>query len=169
MKACPFCGYNNREGLLFCEDCGKGLTEGVVDAARSTRQFDSVSDPAIPISRNWGDATGVGEATSLVIHVRDAAQPIVVPMRDEIVVGRADVTSPRQPDVDLTPYGALEKGVSRSHAIVNRSHDTLTLSDMNSANGTYLNGMRLAADQPHIVRDGDEVRFGRLIAHIYFK
>jgi hypothetical protein len=32
-----------------------------------------------------------------------------------------------------------------------------------------LNGQRLIADQPRILRDGDEIRLGKLIAHVYFK
>jgi len=38
-----------------------------------------------------------------------------------------------------------------------------------SSNGTFLNGQRLVPNQPRVLRDGDEVRFGKLVAHIYFK
>jgi pSer/pThr/pTyr-binding forkhead associated (FHA) protein len=85
------------------------------------------------------------------------------------VLGRSDNTSTQKPDLDLTPYGALEKGVSRIHAAIERSEDTLTLIDMGSANGTHLNGQRLIPDQPRVLRDGDEIRLGKLVAHVYFK
>ena len=103
------------------------------------------------------------------MHIRNSADPLVIELADAVVLGRADETSPRQPTIDLTPYGALEKGVSRLHASIDRSDDVLTLVDIGSANGTYLNGYKLAQDQPRVLRDGDEVRFGKLIAHIYFK
>jgi pSer/pThr/pTyr-binding forkhead associated (FHA) protein len=59
--------------------------------------------------------------------------------------------------------------VSRVHAAIERSEDTLTLIDMRSSNGTLLNGQKLVPDQPRVLRDGDEVRLGKLVAHIYFK
>jgi pSer/pThr/pTyr-binding forkhead associated (FHA) protein len=88
---------------------------------------------------------------------------------EKIVMGRSDNSSAQKPDLDLTPFGALEKGVSRLHAAIIRTEDTLTLIDMGSSNGTHLNGQRLIPDQPRILRDGDELRLGKLIAHIYFK
>jgi pSer/pThr/pTyr-binding forkhead associated (FHA) protein len=86
-----------------------------------------------------------------------------------MILGRADSSSTQVPDLDLTPYGALEKGVSRMHAAIHRSEDTLTLVDMGSVNGTHLNGQRLIPEQPRVLRDGDEIRLGKLVAHIYFK
>jgi pSer/pThr/pTyr-binding forkhead associated (FHA) protein len=66
------------------------------------------------------------------------------------------------------PFGAIEKGVSRIHATIERSEDTLTITDLGSSNGTYLNGQRLIANQPRVLRDGDEIKFGKLVTHIYF-
>jgi pSer/pThr/pTyr-binding forkhead associated (FHA) protein len=80
-----------------------------------------------------------------------------------------DTSSTQRPDFDLTPFGALENGVSRMHATIERSEDTLTIMDMGSANGTHLNGQKLVPNQPRILRDGDEIRLGKLVAHIYFK
>ena len=50
-----------------------------------------------------------------------------------------------------------------------RSEGTLTIVDMGSSNGTHLNGQKLMPHQPRVLRDGDEIRFGKLIAKIYFK
>ena len=86
----------------------------------------------------------------------------------QTVLGRADNTSTQKPDLDLTPYGALEKGVSRIHAAICRNDDTLTLVDKGSANGTHLNGQRLVPDQPRVLRDGDEIRLGQTHrAHLF--
>ena len=105
----------------------------------------------------------------MVIHIRDAVEPITIRPKKELVIGRGDTNSQQQPDLDLTPFGAREKGVSRIHAVINRQDDTLTLVDAGSANGTHLNGQRLTPQQPRVLRDGDEIRFGKLVAHIYFK
>lgn len=167
MRICPYCGHKNREGLLFCEECGQGLDGAEAQPTLPTRRFDETL-PEFSAKATWGSAS-VGETRSIVIHFRNASDPLIVELSDRIVFGRADNTSPRQPDVDLTPFGALEKGVSRVHAAIERSDDVLTLVDMGSSNGTNLNGQKLTPDQPRVLRDGDEIRFGKLIAHLYFK
>jgi pSer/pThr/pTyr-binding forkhead associated (FHA) protein len=167
MKTCPYCGVQNREGLLFCEECGQGLTGSSSEPTLPTRQLEDTLGE-YSAKATWGTAS-FGETSSILLHIRDATDPIAVSLQDRMIVGRADNTSPRQPDVDLTPFGALEKGVSRIHAAIERSDDVLTLVDMGSSNGTQLNGQRLKPDQPRVLRDGDEVRFGKLVAHIYFK
>ncbi|MFW5709357.1 MAG: FHA domain-containing protein [Chloroflexota bacterium] len=167
MKVCPYCGHGNLEGLLFCEDCGHGLSEVMAEATVPTRKFNETASE-FSAKATWGSAS-VGETRSVIIHFRNASEPLIIELTDRIVIGRADNTSPRQPDVDLTPFGALEKGVSRVHAAIERSDDVLTLVDMGSSNGTNLNGQRLVPDQPRVLRDGDEIRFGKLVAHLYFK
>ncbi len=167
MKICPYCGTKNLEGLLFCEDCGQGLSSAASVPTLPTR--DLIDSPDELAARaTWGTAS-LSKTTSVVIHVRDASDPVILDFKDRVVFGRADSSSPRQPEVDFTPYGALEKGVSRIHATIERSDDVLTLIDMGSSNGTHLNGHRLIPDHPRVLRDGDEIRFGKLVTHIYFK
>lgn len=166
MKTCPYCSHDNREGLLFCEECGQALDEEIVQPTMPTRRFDD-SLPEFSAKATWGSAS-IAKTASVVIHFRDISEPLTVELTDRIVFGRSDASSPRQPDVDLTPFGALEKGVSRVHAAIERSDDVLTLVDMGSSNGTNLNGQRLVPDQPRVLRDGDEIRFGKLVAHLYF-
>lgn len=167
MKVCPFCGQKNREGMLFCEECGQSLHGDALNTTLPTRQLHQLPNE-LAAKATWGTAK-FGQASTVLIHVRDATDPIVLQPARRIVFGRADKSSPNQPDLDLTPYGALERGVSRIHAAIERSEDTLTLIDMGSSNGTHLNGQRLSPDQPRVLRDGDEIRFGKLVAHIYFK
>lgn len=167
MNVCSFCGEGNREGLLFCENCGNPLGESLPQPTLPTRQLENSLDE-YTARATWGSAS-IGHASSVVFHIRDAADPVSIQVKDRIIIGRSDSNSSRQPDVDLTTHGGLEKGVSRVHASVERNEDVLTLIDLGSSNGTFLNGQRLAPDNPRVLRDGDEVRFGRLIGHIYFK
>jgi len=50
--------------------------------------------------------------------------------------------------------------VSRNHAELQLNGDTLTVSDLGSTNGTFVNGVRLDANLPHLLQIGDEIRFG---------
>ena len=55
------------------------------------------------------------------------------------------------------------------HAVVRRGDGLLNLIDLGSVNGTYLNGQRLIPNQPRVLRDGDEIKFGKLVCYVYFK
>jgi hypothetical protein len=167
MKICPYCAHKNREGFLYCEDCGQQLEDDSLHATSPTRELDFAAQEFAARS-TWGTAR-FDRDSFVVIHIRDAIEPITIRPKDDLVIGRADTVSSQQPDLDLTPFGALEKGVSRLHAVIHRQDDTLTLMDAGSANGTHLNGQRLIPQQPRVLRDGDEIRLGKLVAHIYFK
>lgn len=167
MKSCPYCAHSNREGYLFCEECGQPLSSNELTPAQATKKLEVKSDD-FAARATWGTARFDKDAT-VIMHIRDSSDPITFHPNVQTVLGRSDTTSTQQPDLDLTPFGALEKGVSRIHAAICRNDDTLTLVDKGSANGTHLNGQRLVPDQPRVLRDGDEIRLGKLIAHIYFK
>jgi pSer/pThr/pTyr-binding forkhead associated (FHA) protein len=154
------------EGALFCEECGLSLWEDA-EGQSSTRKLDEDSND-FSVKSGWGTAT-FQQRNQVIIHVRDSSEPITIAPSGEFVIGRRDAASGIAPDLDLTPHGALEKGVSRTHAALRRGEDVLSIIDLDSANGTYLNGQRLAAHQPRLLRDGDEIRLGRLVLHIYFK
>jgi len=121
------------------------------------------------IKRVTWDTARFEKNSAVVLHIQGATTPITFTPTEQTLLGRFDKSSPVQPDLDLTPFGALDKGVSRVHVSVYRNQDTLMLMDKGSANGTHLNGEKLIAHQPRVLRDGDEIRLGKLIAHIYFK
>lgn len=88
----------------------------------------------------------------------------------QITLGRKDPDSGESPEVDLTASNAIDLGVSRRHAsIIRKDTASLLVVDKGSPNGTYLNGTRLIANQPRILRDGDELRLGRLVLHIFYE
>ena len=166
MITCKNCGHENREGILFCTECGFGISnQGNGVATIPTRPMNQDPDDS-SAKATWGSARFLS-GSMIILHIRDAAEPLMIEPAQRIVFGRSDDTY--KPDVDFAPYGALEKGVSRQHAVLEISEDTLMLLDSGSANGTFLNGQRLLPKQPRVLRDGDEVRLGKLVAHIYFK
>lgn len=76
-------------------------------------------------------------------------------MSEELIIGRSD--DDYQPDIDLAPFGALERGVSRQHAQVSASSDYLLITDLGSTNGTRLNSHKLRANEPYRLDHGDMV------------
>ena len=83
--------------------------------------------------------------------------------KDNITLGREDAVSNIYPDVDLTPHGGEEGGVSRLHARIFVENGQYLLEDENSTNFTFLNRQRLAAKTPTPLHDNDEVRLGRVL------
>lgn len=87
----------------------------------------------------------------------------------EIIMGRQDPKIGFNPQISLESFGAHKQGVSRRHASITRRDGGLDLTDLGSSNGTYLNGQRLIANQPRVLRDGDEVRLGYLVLCVHFR
>jgi hypothetical protein len=84
------------------------------------------------------------------------------------VLGRRD-SKGQKPDVDLSLWSGFQSGVSRRHAEVRLHSDGhLYLYDLDSTNGTFLNGNRLEAGRAYRIQNGDEVRLGSLVMHIRF-
>jgi len=52
--------------------------------------------------------------------------------------------------------------VSRIHARIDQTEEGYDLTDLNSLNGTYLNGDRLQPNESRPIRDGDRIAFATL-------
>lgn len=59
-------------------------------------------------------------------------------------------------------YVLSDNSVSRIHARFDRQDGKLLLTDMNSTNGTYKNGLRMQPQETVEIEPGDEIRFGNL-------
>lgn len=78
------------------------------------------------------------------------------------LIGRWDPTAGSFPEVDLDDCDADAK-VSRKHAILKKMGITLTIKDIGSLNGTYINkGEKLEVDREYQVSEGDEIFVGKI-------
>lgn len=59
-------------------------------------------------------------------------------------------------------YVLLDDSVSRIHARFDKQGDKIMITDMNSTNGTYKNGLRMQPYETVEIEQGDEIRFGSL-------
>ena len=92
---------------------------------------------------------------------------MVLTVTQPITFGRS-VSQNFQSHIDLSRNNAADNGVSRLHARLLYENRTFYIEDMNSVNGTYLNGDPLEPGLKTPLRNADEVRFGRLRAYAYF-
>ncbi len=80
-----------------------------------------------------------------------------------IPVGEAIIG--RQPDNPIVIEG---QGVSRQHAKISRQDNQVTIIDLNSSNGIYVNGQKLSPHVAVTLANGDEVRLGQQIKFIFY-
>lgn len=165
MIICPQCRAQNRDGEIACVKCGTALIDLTKEQATRTLG-DTDFEEGVP---KWGSARFNG-AVNLHLQVLETGDEFVFDAGTltEIIIGRKNDETGDNPHVDLSALG-LNKGVSRKHAVVVRRDGALHIIDYASANGTYLNGQRLVAQQPRILRDGDDIRLGHLVLRVSFK
>jgi pSer/pThr/pTyr-binding forkhead associated (FHA) protein len=108
------------------------------------------------------DQADEGAQAVLTVVIEPSARQVVLAGSNEYVLGRLDATRGVFPDIDLTPDGGLDGGVSRRHARIHKQRTQFFIEDLGSANGTFLNGQRLTPYLPHPLRDKDEIQLGRI-------
>jgi len=98
----------------------------------------------------------------LVLNVGEVnPKTLAVKLKERITVGRAG-TEGEQPDLDLSPFEALDKGVSRLHAAFLYRDEQICIEDLSSTNGTRINGLKLVPGKHYRLRNGDELELGSL-------
>lgn len=85
-----------------------------------------------------------------------------MPAKAEIIIGREDPVSGIFPDIDLTPHGGDEGGVSRQHCKITVQGGQYLIEDLKSTNSTRVNRQRLEPGKTQALKDGDEIRAGRV-------
>lgn len=85
-----------------------------------------------------------------------------------LLVGRNHESLPIQPEVDLTPFLIEQHGISRRHALIRLRDVRLEIQDLNSTNGTGINGFRFQPKETHQIRNGDIVTLGRVSIKVLF-
>jgi hypothetical protein len=159
--SCPVCGLSNRPGELACSRCGT-----ILNSTGKTRALGPDEDPITQASWPTGDVI-VSAQEPLVLEINNQELPI--PVAEVVTLGRtSDIVDELSPDIDLTPYGAGDMGVSRMHIKIKRKNILIYVADTGSTNGTLLNGRRLIPNAERLLRNGDELQLGRLKMKVRF-
>jgi hypothetical protein len=135
---CPSCGQVLLTGTRFCSNCGTEIAaeqEGS-QVPNARTILESSPPPYLLITAG----PGRGQAFDL---------------RGEVHLGRSHTNA----------ITLLDAKVSRTHARLDPIRHTYILTDLGSANGTFVNGVRI--NQPVRLRDGDMIQAGdvQLVFH----
>lgn len=140
MSLCSKCGATIRPQAKFCGVCG----ERVVRLAAS-----ALSPGNTPGATILMPASPPMPGTAVYLTTSDGQR---IPAQGHLTVGRDPY--------DNTVH--IDDGrMSRKHALLEEQHGQWILTDLQSANGTYVNGQLVSAPTP--IRTGDQIQMGDTI------
>ena len=184
MIKCGECGYENMDGLDYCDGCGAKIT--AVAPAGEGATAPAAEPPAAPAAASEAP-TGEIKPAEPAPAAEAAAPPAETPppasvprfkARFEVVrggrkghefpiedgvsyIGRWDPETGSFPEVDLEQDDPEAK-ISRKHALVRMENGKITVEDIGSLNGTYVNRQpRLQPGTPVEIKSGDEIIIGK--------
>jgi pSer/pThr/pTyr-binding forkhead associated (FHA) protein len=139
MIKCPVCHHTEANGSLFCSECGVEIYD------------------IIP-----------GGVDEVILEFVDSGEKLKLNGSREYTIGRVSKAQALIPDVDLSKYGAFQKGVSRLHAILKTNPEQCFIMDLESQNGIRINGEKISACVDAAVKNGDTINLGsfKFILHV---
>lgn len=162
IQICPECGHPNPPAADVCQNC---------DAPLHSDTTLTVAAHAKGLTRAETGKAGEVEQDVLYFYVAGAKQSDALIHRGQssAVLGRrSDETAADDNLIDLNRFQAYSLGVSRRHARINYTESGYTIEDLDSSNGTWLNGNRLEPNQPQVLHRGDHIQLGELMMFVYY-
>src|SRR5271155_4862782 len=186
MIKCGECGYENMDGLDYCDGCGAKLAaaagssaaapEAAPAAAPAAESTDAAPAAAPPTSSNEAPAAEVPKSEAPTGEIKPEAAPESAPVTTAAagapfkaklsvvrggrkgqefpledgnnLIGRWDPETGSFPEVDLDADDQEAK-ISRKHALLRIESGKITVEDIGSLNGTYVNRQpRLSPGSP---------------------
>jgi hypothetical protein len=117
-----------------------------------TRMASSAEDPTV---LRW----------RIELHGLPNSGPAGLDIMGDVVLGRG-ADGDEAPDFDLDVFHALERGVSRRHALLRPSMTSLYLIDLQSTNGTRCNMAPVGLGRAFAIQNNDTVTLGSLTFQI---
>jgi hypothetical protein len=143
---CARCGHQNPEDARFCSSCGAPLGAAAGDETTLTLSAVEAADEDEELERYLdGLPDGVG-----LLVVREGPEA-----GSSYRIDKPVTSIGRHPESDIFLDDIT---VSRRHVVIEHSDAGLTLKDVGSLNGTYVNRKRVDEAELHY---GDEVQIGR--------
>jgi hypothetical protein len=166
-QVCPSCGAVNPAGEAFCSNCGQSLLGTAAPAGAPAAPVMASTAPAAPASTPVAPAVPAEASVPTTMQARLIVeadnQEFDLSGKQSVSIGREDAVSNIYPDIDLTPHGGEEGGVSRMHARIFLENGQYMIVDENSTNFTFVNRQRLTPKTPTPLHDNDEIRLGRVL------
>ena len=166
MSVCPKCRNEEPEGLILCSRCGSllDLQDLETDETLTISGIspDDISGSLEGVERRSQGPAKAGDDARVAFSLVDNDSVFELSGKSEFTFGRVIEGQAILPDFDLSPYEAYAQGVSRQHAAVRIIHKQVMILDLNSSNGTRVNGQKIIPHVEYPVHEGDIVALGKL-------
>ncbi len=114
-------------------------------------------------SNNFNAINNLPSQLSIVLE--DGTQ-FDVPCHDRITIGR-DLRENHE-CVDLSEFEGAAQSIARRHVDILPLNGQLTIQDLYSVNGSWLNGEAMQPGEPHLLNHGDILQLGEMKLQIQF-
>jgi len=161
MITCKVCGSQEYHGTIFCSQCGSQLVraegEQIDTLVYPNQTQGMVMDLSNTIPKKYL------QNKTFLLYDPQKEKVIDLPDQAEFTIGRIVEGQVITPDVDLNPYDAYDRGISRLHATmrVDEQKEKIFIVDLGSANGTRVNGYEIPANSEVPLNHGDVIRLGK--------
>lgn len=159
MIECPTCKHSEFVGTLNCSECGTQLIHTAPigpgsDFTELNESADTFEAPPLGPSLAAGAIFG--------LRVMKTGDMVSLAGRDSYTLGRSAGSQAIVPDVDLDTYGAQDQGISRLHAEIRMDETGVHVVDLDSVNGTLINGKRIEPQEPKEIHNKDIIQLGNM-------
>jgi hypothetical protein len=157
-KACPSCGMP--VSARFCVACGHDSALPEPSAAPSAAKTTVGWTAVVTADRALYQRVLTQKGPETVEFPLYFPERRIVIEGDTALIGRGNRKQGVDPEIDLGIHPA-DRGVSSQHAVLRLHGSVLTITDLGSTNGTYLNGdNRLAEGEETPLANGDRIHIG---------
>jgi hypothetical protein len=164
-RKCDSCGESCLPTALSCTRCGTILSP---QTNRFTEDTHDYSEELSNTNKKTITSIGAAPWDTTILKFSIEGEELLVSIEEAILVGRMHGWDGEHRIIDLSPFGAYEKGVSRRHLRIRRRGTLIYVADLGSSNGTWLNGQRLVPDGDRLLRYDDELRLSHLIVQVKY-
>ena len=152
LLKCSNCGTPYALNDVKCAKCGHVL----LDPVQGT--FAVHIDPSVRrLHQIHQQGSDLQPKKTVALVVRGMVERFTVEEGVEITLGRKEFLTADPRHLDLTRYGGQDKGVSRNHARLRFSGAEITITDLGSSNGTFVNMQRLEPNTPQALHTEDSL------------
>jgi pSer/pThr/pTyr-binding forkhead associated (FHA) protein len=123
---------------------------------------ESIADEALSTKPAPPGGPELSSGALLGIKVLASGEVLSLIGRDNYTLGRSIEGQAVIPDIDLSTFEAYDHGISRMHAELRVDEEGVYVVDLESANGTILNGKRIQSQVPQPLGHGDILQLGRM-------
>lgn len=146
IKFCPTCKLGIDVYSIVCRHCGATLD--LTPLGGSEQSNDLTARLPKPIA-------------GLAVYPAGTGSPIVISEDKEFVLGR-ETGEGSEKIIDLSRLDGFAMGVSRRHAMIRAAENGYKIIDLNSSNGSWLNGQILVPTIANDMPSGSHVQLGQL-------